>query len=347
MEGDESEGRGESESGEVAELVVPGDELDCPVCMRLIYDPVGVPSCGHTLCRVCLHRSLEQRRLCPLCRAPCDIDALSHPANALLARLLEKYAGAAYAARAREAAVERRRRRPRLGVFEVDRPVAPGTTHQLVIFEMRYRIMLSRAMATNRRFLMTDPAAPGYGLVVRVDRSAQHPDGRSQITVVGDARARVSAPEPVDNGSGLQSMEAEEIVDEPLPANEAARAAVAHLVGEVERRVRAMDGSARAVSLHGEPPADDPAELSLWVVRACGGRAALVTDLLLSPSPAERLRLAINLLDEREAASARRSLGNYPGVLTALVLFLMWYFEVFQLVRDRSREMPSPTMYMH
>lgn len=43
------------------------DQLQCPICHGLLYDPVA-PPCGHTACRRCLTRALDLRRECPYCR---------------------------------------------------------------------------------------------------------------------------------------------------------------------------------------------------------------------------------------------------------------------------------------
>lgn len=32
-------------------------DFECSICLELLFDPVTIP-CGHTLCRVCLMRSL-------------------------------------------------------------------------------------------------------------------------------------------------------------------------------------------------------------------------------------------------------------------------------------------------
>lgn len=320
-------------------LSIPLEELDCPLCMRMYYDPVSLPACAHTFCRSCLARALESKRQCPLCRAPSEADALARPTDALLARLLERFAGEAYKERASEAAVERRARKPRYGVFVSDAHVPPGGARvSLFVFEPRYRVMVARAMATSRRFLMVadDGGAPAaYGCVMRVERCVHAPDGRSRLEAVPEQRAAVGAPQEEEGGMGLVSMEADAVVDEPVPGGEAGAAAVAHLAETLAARVAALPGSARMARVHGEPPAGNPAELSLWVCRAVGGRPALLQDCLLSPSVAERLRLAVNLCDEAAGGGGAggfvQSLRRYPGILTALVLAALWYLGLLRL----------------
>ena len=46
------------------------DEVECPVCMDVLVDPVSV-DCGHVMCLRCLMKSIKAARFeakCPLCR---------------------------------------------------------------------------------------------------------------------------------------------------------------------------------------------------------------------------------------------------------------------------------------
>ncbi len=47
------------------------DDVECTLCMRLLFEPVTTP-CGHTFCRRCFSLSLDHRTRasakCPLCR---------------------------------------------------------------------------------------------------------------------------------------------------------------------------------------------------------------------------------------------------------------------------------------
>ncbi|KAK9814412.1 hypothetical protein WJX72_005548 [[Myrmecia] bisecta] len=46
------------------------EELDCPICLSLLLDPV-VGACGHDFCKHCYERwaSASRRAHCPVCRA--------------------------------------------------------------------------------------------------------------------------------------------------------------------------------------------------------------------------------------------------------------------------------------
>lgn len=43
------------------------EEVDCPICSRMLFDPVTTP-CGHTFCASCFRRSMDHACRCPLCR---------------------------------------------------------------------------------------------------------------------------------------------------------------------------------------------------------------------------------------------------------------------------------------
>lgn len=93
------------------------DDLQCPVCLRLLFEPTTLP-CGHTFCASCLRCCALSTegvlRSCPLCRAP-QLDDISSnlSANVLLAALIEKYLPEASAARRLEAAADMEEERRR------------------------------------------------------------------------------------------------------------------------------------------------------------------------------------------------------------------------------------------
>ncbi len=43
------------------------DDLECILCMKLLYEPVTTP-CGHTFCQPCFSRALDHSNKCPNCR---------------------------------------------------------------------------------------------------------------------------------------------------------------------------------------------------------------------------------------------------------------------------------------
>lgn len=42
-------------------------DLECPLCLKILYRPVTTP-CGHSFCQACLPRCLDHTNRCPTCR---------------------------------------------------------------------------------------------------------------------------------------------------------------------------------------------------------------------------------------------------------------------------------------
>ncbi len=47
--------------------VARGDDVECALCMKLLFEPVTTP-CGHTFCRACFARTTDHSNKCPCCR---------------------------------------------------------------------------------------------------------------------------------------------------------------------------------------------------------------------------------------------------------------------------------------
>lgn len=65
------------------------DDFDCQLCLDPLCDVITTP-CGHTYCRNCLLSSLDQNRLCPLCRQtlPAMGFFINKPADKSVSRLM-------------------------------------------------------------------------------------------------------------------------------------------------------------------------------------------------------------------------------------------------------------------
>ena len=130
------------------------DDLDCILCMKLIYEPVTVP-CGHTFCKSCLLRAADHNSSCPVCRRVLHIGR-DIPVNIVLATVLERYFPEEYDSRRIEESAKLPSDEGSGGMIPlfVMSPLLVGETMALNIFEPRYRLMIRRVMEGNRRFGM-------------------------------------------------------------------------------------------------------------------------------------------------------------------------------------------------
>ena len=155
--------------------------FDCALCLKLLYDPVTA-SCGHSYCRrcafelVCSSFSATDHNAgvgasaptsslrCPMCRASLDRRWVPSPSIAL-GRLLRLSYPAEYQAReAEDLALNLSlpllpngpvdaNGRTILPLFVLD-CILPGQKMLLHVFEIRYRLLVQRSLADNRRFGM-------------------------------------------------------------------------------------------------------------------------------------------------------------------------------------------------
>jgi hypothetical protein len=51
----------------VPEEKIDKEDYECSLCFRLFLEPLTTP-CGHTFCKLCLNRSLDYSKACPLCK---------------------------------------------------------------------------------------------------------------------------------------------------------------------------------------------------------------------------------------------------------------------------------------
>ncbi|KAF4553719.1 ATP-dependent protease La (LON) substrate-binding domain-containing protein [Elsinoe fawcettii] len=227
-------------------------ELDCQVCYNLMLDPVTT-SCGHTLCRKCLVRSLDHSLHCPVCRRMVLIppSLQSHPSNKVLGDLLEGLVPELVAAR-REAMTSEET----AAMEEFDTPLFvvtlgfPGCPTFLRVFEPRYRLMLRRALEGNRLFGMvmynqvnTPQSELGnshfmqYGTLLRIENAQLMPDGTSIIETRGISRFKVLASGTLD---GYAVGRVERVEDVPLSEEEAIESQETSLPPAAENDVEGM-----------------------------------------------------------------------------------------------------------
>jgi hypothetical protein len=54
------------------------DDLDCTLCLKLLYNPITTP-CGHSFCRSCLLQALDHGNKCPMCRTVLFVSPKTYP----------------------------------------------------------------------------------------------------------------------------------------------------------------------------------------------------------------------------------------------------------------------------
>lgn len=182
--------------------------VDCQVCYNLLLDPITTP-CGHTLCRICLTRTLDHSLHCPVCRRGLGLppSLVGHPSNKTLSSLLNALCPQTVASRRQAVALEELG-----GEGSLQTPLFvcalgfPNTPTFLRIFEPRYRLMLRRCLEGNREFGMlmynrySEPQGDlgtvhffQYGTMMHITHSQMLADGTSLIECRGTYRFRVRA----------------------------------------------------------------------------------------------------------------------------------------------------------
>ncbi|TPX30677.1 hypothetical protein SmJEL517_g05810 [Synchytrium microbalum] len=156
------------------ELPLAAADFECLLCYNLLYDPVTCP-CGHTWCRPCLLESTDHNRKCPLCRAPLASYGhyLRRQPNIILNKIITTYYPEP--TEARTVSLNERATGPDSWIpMFICTLVYPGMPCFLHIFEPRYRILVKRAMETDKRFGVVLPSSVGafaeYGTMVEIRR---------------------------------------------------------------------------------------------------------------------------------------------------------------------------------
>jgi Lon protease-like protein len=171
---------------------------ECPICCTRFTQATTTP-CGHTFCHNCLVRSLDHQRACPFCR---DSLEFCPPPTRLLTDLLSQL----YDMDDETAdALDINDNRVPLLIGSMSFPHINCAIH---VFEPRYRLMLRRIMASNRRrFAMclakrkrAEGEAPfyEYGTMLELMHVQTLPDGRAIVEAVGSHRFHVVNFELID-----------------------------------------------------------------------------------------------------------------------------------------------------
>lgn len=173
-------------------------ELECHICVTLLYEPLTTP-CGHTFCKKCLLRSSDHSNRCPLCRS--ELPGMSYfihaPLNLTLSNLILTTFPVLYEQRRDLSKQEENDSGLDTAIFVcmVSFPSMPTNLH---IYEPRYRLMMRRAMDSNKRFGMVLPSRQAgsggfsqYGTMLEIRNLHVFEDGRSMVETVGVSRFKI------------------------------------------------------------------------------------------------------------------------------------------------------------
>lgn len=179
--------------------VLSVSDFECPLCIRLFFEPVTTP-CGHTFCKNCIERSLDHNLRCPLCKQPLQEYFKNRKYNITV--LLQDMMTHLFPSQLAEREEIHRAEMAELSNLTKDIPIFvctvayPGVPCPLHIFEPRYRLMMRRCMETGtKKFGMCSyehgKGFADYGCMLEILSLELLPDGRSFVDTVGGSRFRV------------------------------------------------------------------------------------------------------------------------------------------------------------
>ncbi|XP_067104320.1 LON peptidase N-terminal domain and RING finger protein 1 [Osmerus mordax] len=200
MRKDERNRRGDcSQDSQTVLSVLTVSDLECPLCIRLFYEPVTTP-CGHTFCKNCIERSLDHNLRCPLCKQPLQEYFKNRKYNPTA--LLQEAISRLFPQQLSERMQVHETEMAELSNLTTNIPIFvctvayPGVPCPLHIFEPRYRLMMRRCMETGtKKFGMCSyehgKGFADYGCILEILSLEVLPDGRSYVDTVGGSRFRV------------------------------------------------------------------------------------------------------------------------------------------------------------
>ncbi|XP_036435540.1 LON peptidase N-terminal domain and ring finger 1, like [Colossoma macropomum] len=205
------------------DLLDPND-FECPLCMRLFYEPVTTP-CGHTFCKNCLERCLDHSPQCPLCKESLKMYLASrkYAITQVLDDIIKQYLSEEHVGRQKLHTEETKelsdlQKNVPIFVCTMAYPTVPCPLH---VFEPRYRLMIRRCMETGtRQFGMCiNDAQKGfadYGCMLHIRSIHFLPDGRSVVDTIGGKRFRVLSRSMRDGycTANIEYLQDQRVVDE-------------------------------------------------------------------------------------------------------------------------------------
>ena len=310
-------------------------EMDCQVCYALYLEPYTT-ACGHTFCRMCLHRVLDHSEHCPICRRTLTIqpqlEPASFPSNHCLSQMINGFWADLVAVRAQTARLEQGIQgdcTTPIFVCTLSFPTMPTFLH---VFEPRYRLMVRRAMEADRTFGMVLYAEPessdglGFhpiGTLLRIINIEFFPDGRSLLETVGVSRFRVRDHRLLD---GYLVGKVEKIDDVSLAEEEVTEASETMRTRGRQDFTQRADGADSAVS--GRPSSGPASHASLTRADIDG----MATRELLEMG----IRFVTRMRRQSVAWLASRVLAIYGEHPNDPALFPWWFASVLPVTEEEK-----------
>ncbi|KAL3677592.1 hypothetical protein R1sor_027540 [Riccia sorocarpa] len=226
------------------------DELDCTLCLKLLYSPVTTP-CGHSFCRACLLEAMKHGNKCPMCRTVLFVSPRTYPVSVTLNNLIQRNFPEEYKERKVEMDAVSLGGEEILPLFVMD-ILLPAQRTALNIFEPRYRLMVRRVMEGNHRMGMvglddTTGTLTTVGCEVEIRECQLLPDGRFHIEIEGRRRFRINRTWDQD---GYRVAQVQWIEDTPLEEGSSEREEVSDLLKKVSALAKLWFQRAEFLSRH-------------------------------------------------------------------------------------------------
>eukprot|EP00128_Syssomonas_multiformis_P016960 Colp12_sorted_trinity150504_noHs@30020 len=282
------------------------DHFECALCLKLFYKPVTTV-CGHTFCKACLLRAVENdlpEPKCPLCRKP--VEHMQLMVNVTLQNIIQASFPEEHNERCEEDERENSMSKDHMPLFLLDCVALPGMQFPLHIFEPRYRLMLRRCLAGSRRFglvpvfrsVMGQCAMSDVGCTLEITAHNQLPDGRSHINTVGGRRFRILDHWETDGYAmgKIEYFDDDDVVNSEYNEElECLHMQTRDLITQYVERLRKSScrGAANLLSICSDMPKeeDGPQKLSFWIANVLPMPDNIKRELLRMTSCKERLRI--------------------------------------------------------
>jgi len=280
-----------------------GDDFDCVLCMKLLYEPVTT-ACGHSFCRSCLARALDHSSVCPLCRSVLHMGS-DHPVSVTLKSIVERNFSLEYQQRSREVLEEKMQEQLKLPLFLLNTVALPSQSFPMHIFEPRYRLMLRRCLEGTRRFGLVcatqdHPTGVDIGTILEIKSVQMMADGRSYIETIGSRRFRILSRWNQDGYMcGKVEWIQDQISDQEKKEAEYLIAQIKSLIVDLINKAKSSPcgGLQRLMESAGTMPMSDKIEeFSFWVASHMPLSLPAALQILQTTNSALRLRVELDLM---------------------------------------------------